>query len=601
MESQQVDRAIARIHGSTEKTKNIAIGAGFWVFPGYLLTCAHVVNQALGIDATSQVQPKGTLSLDFPFSGDDRRFEGRVKFWRSVERSEIGRDIAVLTVAGSVPDDVVPIALVEATGLPLICKGFPEGYDAFTLSAEMTVMEVASNGYVQLENPQGRVAPGFSGGPVWEKGGTGVVGMIVEADVGRQVAFMISAGVLRSVLQQLKYAPIQLVLEESRLVLKDVISRAYQYAIPVGWSKSKAPEEINELLKVIDSIPLDGQEPAIAKFLGYLCADSISSTVNLNTGKTLTQFLVDWSAYQFNNFSEIIRNARREYGKRVIQTESATSKDLSSHLLILLQSDGSLYSPTAWLVVHYDRNSNTNPPSDMIHKLNLSNHIDSIKTNKIASLVESCIEEAVSRSLSLHNLKIEFFLPLDLTHEPFESLKLSDGRSSLTMGLEYKVVLRDSGRCEPGYRKHGEWKSMWNYLQDNQEYRAYDTLISEVEDSDMMSSLLNDQGVLGLKMSSSPPKYRRNSKNHILAVFSRTGCPIAIWLRKELENVVGEALNDFLLDSYAWSLPDDVKKLRNKAIRCGNSNPHIGSHVVLLWENPYLLPPVGRDFSNERL
>ena len=195
-----MDRAIARIYGSTEETKSIAIGAGFWVFPGYLLTCAHVVNQALGIDATSQVQPKGTLSLDFPFSGDDRRFEGRVKFWRSVERSEIGRDIAVLTVAGSVPDDVVPIALVEATGLPLICKGFPEGYDAFTLSAEMTVMEVASNGYVQLENPQGRVAPGFSGGPVWEKGGTGVVGMIVEADVGRQVAFMISAGVLRSVL-----------------------------------------------------------------------------------------------------------------------------------------------------------------------------------------------------------------------------------------------------------------------------------------------------------------------------------------------------------------------------------------------------------------
>ena len=195
-----MDRAIARIYGSTEKTKTTAIGVGFWVFPGYLLTCAHVVNQALGLKAESQPQPEGVISLDFPFSGDNRRFEGRVKVWRSVERSKIGRDIAVLTIAGSVPDDVVPIALVEVTGLPLICKGFPVGYDAFTLSAEMTAMTVASNGYVQLENPQGRVAPGFSGGPVWEKGGTGVVGMIVEADVGKQVAFMISAGVLRSVL-----------------------------------------------------------------------------------------------------------------------------------------------------------------------------------------------------------------------------------------------------------------------------------------------------------------------------------------------------------------------------------------------------------------
>jgi Trypsin-like peptidase domain len=193
--------SFARIFSSTDKASNIAVGVGFCVAPGYVMTCAHVVNEALGLDERSQFQPEGLVVFDFPFSGDTRRFEGWVKEWRAVNQAKSHSDIALLEVGGALPNTVRSIELDTRTDLPLTCKGFPEGYNLFPLSThEMTVMNISSNGYVQLSNPGGLVAPGFSGGPVWEKGRNAIVGMIVEADVGREIAFMIPAEELASFL-----------------------------------------------------------------------------------------------------------------------------------------------------------------------------------------------------------------------------------------------------------------------------------------------------------------------------------------------------------------------------------------------------------------
>jgi hypothetical protein len=192
-------KSIARIfRGST----NQAVGIGFWVFPGFLLTCAHVVNQALGFKNEAQDFPTGLVSLDFPFSGSERRFDGRVVTWRSVEMGRLGQDIAVLELSESLPDTVVPMSLVASTGKSLVAKGFPAGYNAFDLSAELTIMPggEATNGWAQLSNPGGLVTPGFSGSPLWEEGSNNSVGMIVASDEAKQVAWMIPSEVLRSVL-----------------------------------------------------------------------------------------------------------------------------------------------------------------------------------------------------------------------------------------------------------------------------------------------------------------------------------------------------------------------------------------------------------------
>ena len=192
-------KAIARIfRGNTDQP----VGVGFWVFPGCLLTCAHVVNQALGFKNETQGFPEGSLALDFPFSSCDDRFQAVVTQWFPVAMGAMGRDIAVLKLLARLPDDVIPMSLTESTGLPLVTKGYPSGYSAFNLSAELTIAveAQANNGWVQLNNPGGLVTPGFSGAPVWEAQSENVVGMIVASAEAKQVAWMLSASVLRSVL-----------------------------------------------------------------------------------------------------------------------------------------------------------------------------------------------------------------------------------------------------------------------------------------------------------------------------------------------------------------------------------------------------------------
>jgi Trypsin-like peptidase domain len=192
-------KAIARIFkGDTDQP----VGVGFWVFPGCLLTCAHVVNQALGLDQKSQAQPDGILRVDFPFSGDAHRFEGRVVRWYPVERGQSGRDIAILELSELPPNGVAPMPLIEPTGSSLVTKGYPSGYDQLELSTDLTIAPggPASDGSFQLENPTKRIAPGFSGAPVWEEASEGAVGMIVMSHTEKAVAWMIPSRVLRSVL-----------------------------------------------------------------------------------------------------------------------------------------------------------------------------------------------------------------------------------------------------------------------------------------------------------------------------------------------------------------------------------------------------------------
>jgi hypothetical protein len=198
VQGEQANRAIIRIfQGESDR----AVGVGFWVAPGKLVTCAHVVNQALGLENTAAAWPEGAVFLDFPFLNSER-LRARVVTWFPVDMGLVGRDLAVLEVLDGLPGDVVSMQLGEATGGALITKGFPEGYDAFALGTEVTIAPSGgtTNGWMQLENPGGRVSPGFSGAPVWEKGSGLAVGMIVVTDAGRDVAFMIPAGVVRSML-----------------------------------------------------------------------------------------------------------------------------------------------------------------------------------------------------------------------------------------------------------------------------------------------------------------------------------------------------------------------------------------------------------------
>lgn len=165
---------------------NQPVGAGFLVTGSELLTCAHVVTSSLGLRDIPITLPEGPLSLDFPLVAPGEICPAKVVHWRPA------LDLAVLRIETQIPAGAAPVPLVQSDDLwghRFRALGFPRDHaDGVWVSGELRGRTAA--GWVQIEGVRQTgylIAPGFSGGPVWDEAVGGVVGMIVAADRDPQV------------------------------------------------------------------------------------------------------------------------------------------------------------------------------------------------------------------------------------------------------------------------------------------------------------------------------------------------------------------------------------------------------------------------------
>lgn len=219
--------AIARIYHAN----GTIVGAGFLVADGQLLTCAHVVTAALGIDMTMAEAPETLLEVDFPLIAPGQKVGARVNFWRSVQGQAVtvlaeGEDIAGLRLEGVAPQECEALRLVvadELWGHRFRIFGFPNKRDEGIWAAGV-IRDRLANGWVQIEDikAQGQaVQPGFSGAPIWDEALEGVVGMAVAADKKRdetKTAFMIPTAML-----VLAWAELKPLIHFSKAVKPEVI------------------------------------------------------------------------------------------------------------------------------------------------------------------------------------------------------------------------------------------------------------------------------------------------------------------------------------------------------------------------------------------
>ncbi|WP_223838806.1 trypsin-like peptidase domain-containing protein [Nocardiopsis deserti] len=104
------------------------VGGAVLLSPGLLVTCAHVVNAALGLHGDKEEHP-GALATVRLKSFDDREWEATVdtQLWSAGPDS---RDLAVLRLRDAGPDTSFPV-LRECASLdpqqPLYTAGYPEG------------------------------------------------------------------------------------------------------------------------------------------------------------------------------------------------------------------------------------------------------------------------------------------------------------------------------------------------------------------------------------------------------------------------------------------------------------------------------------------
>jgi tetratricopeptide (TPR) repeat protein len=190
-----LNSAVVRIH----TTSGRVVGAGFLVGERQVLTCAHVVAQAFGITANTSNPPQGKVYLDFPLVAPERRVTALVTAWQPALADGSG-DVAGLELETIPPEGVQAVQLIVARdvwGHRFRAFGFPDRFDnGVWASGQMLGPEAA--GWIQIEDVKQTgyfVAPGFSGGPVWDEQLAGVVGMTVAADTrqGFRAAFIIPA------------------------------------------------------------------------------------------------------------------------------------------------------------------------------------------------------------------------------------------------------------------------------------------------------------------------------------------------------------------------------------------------------------------------
>jgi archaellum biogenesis ATPase FlaH len=194
----EIENCLARIRDDHQ-----IIGAGILVGDSHVITCAHVVNHALGKPKESQARPEEEVRLDFPFLGHEVK-TARVVNWRPIQQDGSG-DIAVLLLDEVFDQAPEPVLFADAEANDLRTHefetyGFPLGQDA-GVEAHGKLLGRRPDGSIQIESDLVtgyRVQSGFSGAPVRDKKLCALVGMVAiaerQADV--KAAFIIPTKLL---------------------------------------------------------------------------------------------------------------------------------------------------------------------------------------------------------------------------------------------------------------------------------------------------------------------------------------------------------------------------------------------------------------------
>jgi len=168
-------------------------GIGALVGERRIVTCAHVVNAALGRAALAQEPPDDVVTLDFPLAAPDSGpLTATVVAWVPPPRpGAAGDDVAGLLLMDEQPTGTVPAKLgVEPAraGQELLIFGYPDEHprpDGVFMPT--TVRGRVGGGKLELDpDPEAahRIQPGFSGSPVFDASIGRVVGMLALAPPG---------------------------------------------------------------------------------------------------------------------------------------------------------------------------------------------------------------------------------------------------------------------------------------------------------------------------------------------------------------------------------------------------------------------------------
>lgn len=598
---ERYQKAIARVSQNGE-----AVGLGFLVADRYILTCAHVIEAALGLKEGHPDQPADPIKIEFPFNDSiPSDLKAQVVFWQPVQANSRYADIAGLRLNQPLPDAVVPItvkSLKEYKDCSWEAYGCPHTQEYYW--SKGTLRPAVEQGWVQMNVDRSTDKPivkGFSGSPVWNDQSQSVIGMVVarlRQDNGP--AFMFPAQLLEPAIRFIDVRTLDDLIAPHCEDISSAIWRAYSRCLPNSWEEPP-PRDLEGIFRHLQEMQVkadaNGQEhSAISQFAAsFLIDDQVPDSLQIK--------LRQWLGFKGCDIPTLLDLIAQQRTIALVPPLPSTSAVSPSILFYLnpSQTDGlATYQVSAWLL--------PNPPQyDPERRLGcepLTLSDDAEQTYalpEVPPLVNQCINQAANKYQFTDPI-IEIFLPLLQLNIAVETWELSPDQDeeeddpfgiSTQIGWQYRVILRSTDRASRRYRyqkQHAaareQWKAKWQRVENRLRTGcgAYDVLldVSDPADPRPLKQRLAGVDALGVRLAQVPSVERGKEVAAILA----TSTPTALWLREPLAN----ARTD-LATMLNCPLCDLLKQVRNYRFQAGNPASDIGHHLALLWDNPRLLPP----------
>jgi hypothetical protein len=221
--------------------------------------------------------------------------------------------------------------------------------------------------------------------------------------------------------------------------------------------------------------------------------------------------------------------------------------------------------------------------SDFVGKL------DDVK-RQVASLVEAAESDWAPYDV---DIRVEFFLPRDLLNLDVDQWQWeAESDFPEPMGCHFPVCVRSWDRMV-ARKWHRQWYIRWKRLMNQvggESVLAPESGLwgtpGDVPNLRQLTSYFERMSEVVAQVLAAPPAAFPASFDEV-AVGLRAGIPVMVWHREDcgLEDFVATA-KDLLYAENPGKLLDRVRLVRTNAFASDTRNPHVGSHLAVLWDDP---------------
>ena len=188
---------------------------------------------------------------------------------------------------------------------------------------------------------------------------------------------------------------------------------------------------------------------------------------------------------------------------------------------------------------------------------------------------------------------LQIFLPPELMNLPVDSWQSDlEGLFGDTFGITYGqgFYIRCGSRLSNRKVRRGVWQERWDLIKQHQIDDSRDCFLAGDDESlvALNRKIRGETKKFGVKYTCVPksPDPSGKMQKHFFHLLSGSTLPGALWLRQLPEGSSCEEAIDELLKSACLA-----EMYRSVQTRRTKEDDHLGKHLSLVWDDPYLLPP----------